>query len=381
MFSPFTCRVPVRLRDAVIDLQHRRLHDILPVMCLTLAVNAIAMALAVHGDLPLWQQILPPLLIIGVTLVVLVFVGLRPRSCDSCCAFDQLRKTTFVAAGLGLVAGLWGVNAFREDAAHIAVVAPVFIALSALVCANCLTCAPRAAIVGMIAAIGPIVAAMVACDSLAVRAMAVVLVLVTLLQSNVALARFRETVKMLSLQHELDRMATSDALTGLDNRRAFMRKLNDRLASERPVCIAIADLDGFKQANDRHGHHAGDMILLGVAQRARELAQSAVSIARLGGDEFALLYEGSTGKAQVERELEAIRAAISLPFVVEKAIIPISTCIGSARSPDDGCSVGDLMQAADTVLYREKAQRGCTADQRRTSPPPPTGSRRRWRDG
>jgi len=350
MFSPFTCRVPVRLRDAVIDLQHHRLHDILPVMCLTLAVNTIAMALAVQGELPLWQQLAPPLLVIATTLVLLVCVGLRPRTCDTRGAFRQLRRTTFAAAGLGLVAGLWSVNVIREEASHIAVVAPVFTALSVLVCANCLTCAPRAAIVGMITALGPIVATMLLYDDIAMRAMAVVLLLVTLLQSNVTLVRFRETVKMLSLQHELDRMATSDALTGLDNRRAFMRKINERLNSARPVCLAIADLDGFKQANDAHGHHAGDMILLGVAQRMRELAVSAVSIARLGGDEFALLFEGSSAPDQVESELAAIRTAISLPFVVDKAIIPISTCIGTARSPEDGHSVNELMQAADRAV-------------------------------
>ncbi|MCB2079228.1 MAG: diguanylate cyclase [Novosphingobium sp.] len=355
-FSPFTCAVPERLRDAVVELQHGRLHAVLPVLCLTLAANAIAMTLAVRGDLPFWQQYLPPAIIIASTLAILVMVGLRPRAEDTDHAYRQLRSATWISGALGLVAGIWCVNAFRETEQYLCVVAPVFIALSALVSANCLSVVPRASIAAMAMALGPIIVRMAFYDNIGIRAMAVILVMITLLQGNIALTRFRESVQTLDLQQKLDYLAQSDPLTQLDNRRAFMRKLEERLETGLPATVAIADLDGFKQANDTHGHHAGDAILIEVADRMKHIASTATSISRLGGDEFALLFEHGTESAIVQQELQAIRKAVSLPFVVGKAIIPISTSIGMAESPPDGVVVSDLMQAADKALYRDKAK-------------------------
>ncbi len=330
----------------------------LPVMCLIIAANALAMTVAVWGDLPLWQQVAPPLIIIGSCLTVLMLRRRWAHTDDVETAYRGLRDSLLIAVPLGLVAGLWSVNAFTETEKYYCMVAPVFIGIAALVTASCLVSVPRAAIGGMAAAVTPIIAKMASYDNLGVRAMAAMMVLVVIMQAALVLGRFRETVRMLSLQYELNRRAESDALTKLDNRLAFMRVLEDRMMSGASVIVALADLNGFKAANDTYGHLAGDEILTGVAMRMTAIAVTAVSVARLGGDEFALLYDMRDDGEQARTEIEAVRRMIAMPFVCGEATIGISTSIGLAASPDDGTDALGLLRVADQRLYAEKRTLG-----------------------
>ncbi len=356
-FSPFTAPVPAPVCAPLILLQHDRLHAMLPLACLLIAVNAIAMAIAVLGDLPYWQQLAPPVIIVGGAVAMLAWRHSWSVATDDLdAAYRRLRAALFIALILGPVAALWSVNAFTETERYYCMVAPVFIGISTLVMASCLVCVPRAAIGGMATTIAPIAIKMMSYDNLGVRAMAVMLVLITVMQAALVLVRFRETVKMLTLQHELNRLAESDALTGLDNRLAFMRTIEDRMDQGKPVIVALADLNGFKAANDTHGHLIGDEILIGVAMRMTAVAVTAVSVARLGGDEFALLYDVVDGgaQAQAQTEIAAARATIALPFACSDAAVSISTSIGMARSPDDGRDALSLLREADRRLYAEK---------------------------
>jgi diguanylate cyclase (GGDEF)-like protein len=311
----------------------------------------------VWGDLPLWQQLVPPLVIVGTCLAVLLRSRLRAGPATPASARRQLNTTMLVAIGLGAVAGWWCVNAFNETERYYCMVAPVFIGIAALVSATCLLCAPRAAIAAMVMTVAPIAVKMMSYPNLGVRAMAAMIVLITLLQGDVVLAKFRETVAMLSLQHELDMLAKSDGLTGLDNRRAFMRALDALLARGGTPLVALADLDGFKLANDTFGHHAGDEILIGVAQRLRTVAVTALSVARLGGDEFALLFDASRGAEQAHGEIAALRSLVALPFAYGTSAIAVGISIGTASACDDGADVVALMTRADRRLYADKAAR------------------------
>jgi diguanylate cyclase (GGDEF)-like protein len=377
--TPFIGTVPDAVCDDLIVVQYRRLHSILPLLCLIIAAMTVAMTIAVMGDLPWWQQLAPPLLIGGSCLVLLLTHrrGRPEPGIDH--AKRALCGATMLAVPLGLVAGAWTVNAFTETETYYCMMAPVMIALGALVAANGLISAPRAAIGAMAATLTPVVAKMLMFDNMGIRTMAFVLMLVTLLQGGVVISRFRETVHTLMLQHELNRIAESDSLTGLDNRLAFMRKLSARIEARRPVLLALADLDGFKAANDSHGHHAGDEILAGVASRMVAVAPSAISVARLGGDEFALLFDAATDADQLARELRAVRSTVAMPYVVGGAVITISTCVGTATSAEAGCDVAALMQAADRQLYAEKRSRQERHDLHAVGAPL-AGERRRWRD-
>lgn len=352
--APFPEDAPATVRTPLIQLQYQRLHALTPLLCLTIAANTVAMALAVMGELPVWQQAIPPAILLGVTL----WYALRWRPLrgviDPDAAHRRLQQSVFVAGGLGLVSGIWTVNAFRETEQYYCVVAPVFLALSALVSANCLTSVPRAASIAMATAMAPIVVRMLAFDNLGIRTMAVMLVMIAALQHRLVLAKFHETVRMLTLQHDIVQLAEADALTGLANRRAFGSRLEALLASGSHVTLAMVDLDGFKGANDAHGHHAGDAVLVEIGTRMTTVAVSATCVARLGGDEFALVFDGTVDAGQVEREVDAVRAVIGLPYVIGDAHIMLSASIGVAAAPGDGDSVSGLMQVADRALYREK---------------------------
>lgn len=354
--SPFTAPVSRPVRDPLLLLQADRLHAILPLLCLTIAANAVAMGLAVLGDLPSWQQAAPPLIIVGTCLAILAKSRLGLRATGPNAAYHQLRNASFVAAGLGLVAGLWCVNAFNETEKYYCMVAPVFIGIAALVSATCLLSVPRAAIIAMVMTVAPIIVKMALYDNLGVRAMAAMMIIVVVMQGGVVLAKFRETVSMLTLQHELNRVAESDSLTGLDNRLAFMRKLDAQLVAGVPVMLALADLDGFKKANDSFGHQAGDAILIEVGRRMRQMGQSAISVARLGGDEFALLFPAPRGLAQAEAEIAAIRATIPLPFCHGTTILSVGASFGCATSDGGQASGTDLLALADQRLYADKAR-------------------------
>lgn len=356
LFAPFARSVPRHIRDDLIALQYDRLKALTPLLHITIAANTIAMAVAVIGDLPLWQQLTPPAIILLSTIWHLIYWYRADKNLSTEAMLRRLVRAVPVAGAIGLTAGIWGVNAFVETERYYCVVAPVFVALSALVSANCLTSVPRAAMASMIGALGPLVAKMLFFPNLGVRSMAVMLVLIGLLQSRLVLSKFAETVKMLMLQHDIVQLAEADALTGIKNRRAWAATIADMLAAQRAIIVAMVDLDGFKAANDAYGHQAGDAVLVEVVRRMTYIAGSAACIARLGGDEFALVFDAGVSAAQAEREIAAVRAVLGLPYFVTDVPITISASVGIAYSPADGTEMTTLMQVADRALYRAKGR-------------------------
>jgi diguanylate cyclase (GGDEF)-like protein len=133
--------------------------------------------------------------------------------------------------------------------------------------------------------------------------------------------------------------------------------LEDRLRRDRPMMLVLADLDGLKQANDTHGHLAGDAILAEVAHRMQRLGARALCVARLGGDEFAMLYDISRGQQLALGEIAAIRAGLSLPIVWNGMIVTIGASFGNALAPLEGGDAAALIQSADCRLYADKAAR------------------------
>lgn len=339
------------------SLQHERLIKSLPLLCLVIAANSLAMAVAVLGDLPWWQQVAPPAILIAACLTILIQVRRKPVPHDSEAAAHQLKCAPLIAAPLGLVAGLWCVNAFIETERFYCMTAPLFIGIAAVVCATCLLSVPRAAIAAMLATVTPIVIKMLAYENLGVRAMALMLVLLTAMQAWVVRDKFRETIRTLELQSDLNRLARTDPLTGLDNRLAFGGLLQDHLARGGQVRVVLADLDGFKAINDRHGHHAGDQLLVELAARMRVSAPDALSISRLGGDEFAMLFDIAGGDLQAWQQTQAVIGAIGMPYRHGVEELSIGTSTGTADGPNDGTAAHDLMLIADARLYRDKAAR------------------------
>jgi diguanylate cyclase (GGDEF)-like protein len=156
------------------------------------------------------------------------------------------------------------------------------------------------------------------------------------------------------LLDRLDHGATHDALTQLPNRALFGERLDKALTSlgDRPVSVALIDLDDFKEVNDTLGHEIGDLLLIGVAQRLNACVRAEDTVARLGGDEFVVVLDGAD-PAAADQAAERMLAALHNPVIAEGHELPIRASIGIAdgRTGDDP---SQLLRHADIAMYAAK---------------------------
>lgn len=154
---------------------------------------------------------------------------------------------------------------------------------------------------------------------------------------------------------EVQRLATTDALTGLSNRRHFLAEATAAFtqASSRPFSVVMIDVDHFKSFNDEHGHLAGDMVLAEVARRIRDAAGGGAMVGRFGGEEFAISLPG-VDAVRARATAERIRRAVSAaPITVEGNAWDVTVSVGVAT--DDGaCTFEVLLRRADDKLYEAK---------------------------
>lgn len=156
------------------------------------------------------------------------------------------------------------------------------------------------------------------------------------------------------------RLAITDELTGLHNRRHFYDEFQrDLMRAERhgrPLAVLVIDVDRFKDINDILGHQVGDEILRQIASVLRQLTRSSDVVARIGGDELGiLLYEADTPQARAlaERLCEAVRNH-SYEAIGKHAEVQPTLSIGLACFPADGRDVKTLLASADNALYLAK---------------------------
>lgn len=159
-------------------------------------------------------------------------------------------------------------------------------------------------------------------------------------------------------EQELHHLATTDVLTGINNRRMFDAFLPQALAradrSGQPVALAILDIDHFKDINDTLGHAAGDQVLIEFARRLAATVRSTDTVARLAGDEFVIIFEQLSCGTEIDALGRRILDAMRAPFVLDTTQRVVGTSIGIAIAHGTDDSAEEVMRAADQALYGVK---------------------------
>jgi len=191
---------------------------------------------------------------------------------------------------------------------------------------------------------------------LALLAVALVAGVVTWRRLNASLKRSREM--MVDAHQRIERLATSDTLTGLPNRAALHEGMRAAIAraqrEQRQLALLMIDLDRFKPINDRHGHQVGDRVLREAAQRLGRLLRGSELHARYGGDEFVALIDDHGDASAGHRVAERLMSGMAEVIQVDALTLQIGASVGIARFPADADDADELLRRADLALYRAK---------------------------
>ncbi len=158
---------------------------------------------------------------------------------------------------------------------------------------------------------------------------------------------------------EVERVATQDPVTGVANRYKAERQIQLRIEGSRKLSIAIFDLDGFKQTNDRYGHSAGDALLKQFATELRTFFRSTDVVSRWGGDEFLVIVDCSA--EEVRDRIEPVGKWVYGDYTVQAngqmLNVSVRASVGMATWRP-GETAAQLVARADAAMYQEKAKKG-----------------------
>lgn len=182
----------------------------------------------------------------------------------------------------------------------------------------------------------------------------------SLVAKNQELAEAREQLeaRVMERTRELQQLAITDPLTGINNRREIMSFLSTEIERARRytvnLCVILIDLDHFKSINDTHGHLSGDQVLVDAAETLRKLCRASDSLGRYGGEEFLIILP-NTNKVEAEALAERIRQTVNSNPVktIDGETIHYSCSIGLTEFHASQ-SMQDLLHTADNALYKAK---------------------------
>lgn len=362
----------------LLEERFRALQRQVPLLYVVIFANMVGLYLASGGR---FEALFDFPLLVGALIVIRVvhWLKVRDRKLSPERILTELRKMLAFSVVFSVAFLVWSFRlmATRQTDDHDFII--LFASLAAIGCAYGVSRYPAAArtpllVLGLPLAILLIVTSDAAHVAMGVGLCSIILVLLwqlglhdegfrELVESRTAITLERERAQQAERLAKAEKakaklIADTDPLTGLANRRAFLRALGRRAAgltrSRKGFALAMVDLDGFKPINDTFGHAAGDRVLEGIGSRLARAAGDGALIARTGGDEFALLLPKVRSMTGANSAGIAICATLQEPFLVDGREFRVSGSCGLTLLVQGDCNVEEALIRADTALYRAK---------------------------
>ena len=351
--------------------QFLQLRRQVPALYFLLSVNSAALAFTHRAFAPFPLVFTIPAILICVSIARLMrwLMPIDEARINLARANRTMRRTEFFAAVLSVGYVSWALILDQYggpyEHGHVA----IFIAVTVMGCILCLGYLPRAALRVCVIVTGTFLSYCVWRGSETLLAIAINIALVTVVILKVMRDSFdgfvrledsqralrAERIQATRLSEENARLAHSDALTQLPNRRYFFARLDAMLTRTQDsdgFCVGVIDLDRFKPINDSFGHAQGDRLLQVIGERLMALCSPDLIVARLGGDEFGLIAEGSI--EDVQRIGQRLCDEIQKPVLLGETLVSVGCSGGLAAFPGAGRSAHALFDCADFALYHAK---------------------------
>lgn len=337
--------------------------------------NLVGMYLVTGGTVDrLFHPI--PLLVGFVVLRLFQWHRMRNRSLNCYEALAELRKSWCIALLISIAFGAWTLHHLSSQPDDHTVIV-FFASLAALGCSYAMASFPAAARQPLLFLALPVTVHQILSPDPAQVGTGISLGLLALLVLRLIQGHDRSFAQLVRSRSEITeereiarraeaaaesaklhaiRLADTDPLTGLLNRRAFVRDLASELARDtRGATLALVDLNGFKPINDTFGHSAGDAVLRRVADRIARSVSGARLVARMGGDEFAIFFRDCWTAEAAQVCGDQICAALQSPVKLDDREFHVGLSCGVALISD--CDVSEALFRADAAMYRAKRQR------------------------
>ncbi len=338
----------------------------IPLMYFITCSSSILLASNYYESAPLSLTLLLPIcLILACAFRFVKWYRTRAEKITYAKAKKTLRITSVMAFLLGAAFIIWAMLLTPYGNAYQKMHGVFFVAITTISCLLCLMHMRRAVAILAITVLIPFVATMAVSDNRTLLSVAINYILVSG-AVMVILGRYYDNFvdlveskrKLQEMHDRIARIADTDSLTDLANRRQFFARLRNAIERTRKngnmLTIGILDLDGFKPVNDAYGHGAGDNVLIEVADRLRATCLSAECVARLGGDEFGIILTGNYSAQELRIIGLQICLALREPYLVDDVPARISSSIGLASCPEAADTAEKLYECADYALYYAK---------------------------
>ena len=360
--------------DQLVQAQYGALAKQIPALYVVLSVNIATLAFTFYGSAPDYLTTVAP-------AVFLLLTGGRAihwlradvgRHVDIDRITREFARTTFLGVALSVVLAAWGIVLFGYGNAYQQSAVALFFWLSAVSAAFCLAPVPRAAIAVVVVSTVPVASTFIMSGEPVFVNMAVNFAVVSLLILQILPTYFRSFARIIKSRASLSerhrqarednrivrRIAYTDPLTGLANRRMFEEHLSSMVEKSgtdpQPFAVGMIDLDGFKPINDLYGHAAGDAMLRQVARRLTASLGGNGLLARLGGDEFGIIATGIARDADALALGNKVCEAIRQPYEIDGSQALLSCSCGFSLFPTGGSDAERLVLSADNALYHAK---------------------------